>query len=73
MALKPCGQDAFALLMQQARQGQNNACNASAVPEKAAAPTDALTLLMQQARAGHAGTAPAASTSRCGSKKLLAC
>lgn len=58
---KPLGQDAFAFLMQQARQGQSKAASSSALPEK---PADALSLLMQQARAGHAGTAPAASTSR---------
>lgn len=59
---KPSGQDAFAFLMQQARQGQSKAASNTRVPEK---PADALSLLMQQARAGHAGTAPAASTSRC--------
>lgn len=59
---KPLGQDAFAFLMQQARQGQSKAASSSEVPQK---PADALSLLMQQARAGHAGTAPAASSSRC--------
>ncbi len=66
---RPAGKDAFAILMQQARQEQGKQCSSSgSTAEKAQvqAPTDALSFLMQQARGAQQSTASAPSVSRCG-------
>jgi len=66
---RPAGKDAFAVLMQQARQEQGKQCSSSgstAEKAQAQAPTDALSFLMQQARGAQQSTASAPSASRCG-------
>ncbi len=65
---RPAGKDAFAVLMQQARQEQGKQCSSSgsaADRAQAQAPTDALSFLMQQARGAQQSTASAPSVSRC--------
>ena len=76
--IRIAGKDAFAMLMQQARQDQGKPGNAGGlVGDKAGvqAPTDALSFLMQQARGGQPSITSAASTSRytsCASNVSLA-
>ncbi|DBA87437.1 TPA: hypothetical protein ACH3X1_004479 [Trebouxia sp. C0004] len=64
---RPAEKDAFAVLMQQARQEQSKQCSSSgsaAERAQAQAPTDALSFLMQQARGAQQSTASAPSVSR---------
>ncbi len=71
---RPAGKDAFAVLMQQARQEQGKQCSSSgstAEKAQAQAPTDALSFLMQQARGAQQSTASAPSVSRCGGNLVI--
>ena len=61
----PAGKDAFAVLMQQARQEQCSSSGSAAERTQVQAPADALTFLMQQARGAQQSIASAPSVGRC--------